>query len=47
MLSKIAQGYLIFLINTPSDKVRLEDMPVVEEYSDFFPEKLKSLPPER
>nr|XP_027077038.1 uncharacterized protein LOC113700792 [Coffea arabica] len=47
MLSKGGQGYLIFLINTPSDKVRLEDMPVVKEYPDMFPEELESLPPER
>ena len=31
LLSKGAQGYLAFLINTPSDKVRLEDMPIVKE----------------
>ncbi|XP_071933124.1 uncharacterized protein [Coffea arabica] len=47
MLSKRAQGYLTFLINTPSDKMRLEDMPVVKEYPDVFLEKLESLPPER
>ncbi|XP_071921717.1 uncharacterized protein [Coffea arabica] len=47
MLSKGAQGYLAFLINTPSDKVRLEDMPIVKEYPDVFPEELESLPPER
>ncbi|XP_071923167.1 uncharacterized protein [Coffea arabica] len=47
MLSKGAQGFLAFLINTPSDKVRLEDMPVVKEYPDVFPEELESLPPER
>ena len=38
---------MVFLINTPSDKVRLEDMLVVKEFSDVFPEKLESLPPER
>ncbi|XP_071921759.1 uncharacterized protein [Coffea arabica] len=47
MLSKGAQGYLDFLINTPSDKVNLEDMPVVKDYPDVFPEELESLPPER
>nr|XP_027088650.1 uncharacterized protein LOC113710000 [Coffea arabica] len=40
MLSKGGQGYLAFLINTPSDKVRLEDVPVVRDYPDIFPEKL-------
>ena len=47
LLSKGARGYLTFLINTPSDKVKLEDMPVVKEFSDVFPEELESLPPER
>ena len=41
------QGYLAFLINTPGDKVRLEDMPVVKKYPNVFPEELESLPPER
>ena len=47
MLSKGAQGYLIFLINTRIDKVNLEDMPVVKDYPNVFPEELESLPPER
>ena len=47
MLSKGAQGYLVFLINTPSNKVRLEDMPVVKEYPNVFSKKLESLLPER
>ncbi|XP_071921742.1 uncharacterized protein [Coffea arabica] len=47
MLSKGAQGFLAFLINAPSDQVKLEDVPVVQEFSDVFPEELKTLPPER
>ncbi|XP_071933751.1 uncharacterized protein [Coffea arabica] len=47
MLSKGAQAYLAFLINTPSDKVKLEDMPVVKEYPDVFSEKLESFSLER
>mgnify|MGYP004717297889 FL=1 len=47
MLSKGAQGYLAFLINTRSDEVKLEDMSVVKEYPDIFPEELESLPLER
>ena len=38
---------MAFLINTPSDKVRLEDIPVVKKYPDVFPEELESLPLER
>ncbi|XP_027158420.1 uncharacterized protein LOC113760043 [Coffea eugenioides] len=47
ILSKGAQGFLAFLINAPSDQVRLEDVPVVREFPDVFPEELKTLPPER
>nr|XP_027090296.1 uncharacterized protein LOC113711331 [Coffea arabica] len=47
MLSKGAQGFLAFLINAPSDQVKLEDVPVVREFPDVFPEELRTLPPER
>ncbi|XP_071926115.1 uncharacterized protein [Coffea arabica] len=46
-LSRGARGYLAFLINTPGEKTKLEDMPVISEYPDVFPEELESLPPER
>ena len=29
------------------DKVKLENVPVVKEFFDVFPEKLETLPPER
>ncbi|XP_071901093.1 uncharacterized protein [Coffea arabica] len=32
---------------TLSDQVKLEDVPVVQEFPDVFPEELKTLPPER
>ncbi|XP_071918797.1 uncharacterized protein [Coffea arabica] len=47
LLSKGAQGYLAFLINIPGDKVKLEDVLVVNEFPDVFPDELKSMPPER
>nr|XP_027062987.1 uncharacterized protein LOC113689412 [Coffea arabica] len=47
LLSRGARGYLAFLINTPGEKTKLEDMPVISEFPDVFPEELKSLPPER
>ncbi|XP_071909678.1 uncharacterized protein [Coffea arabica] len=47
MLYNEAQGFLTFLINVPSDQVKLEDVPVVREFIDMFPEELKTLPPER
>ncbi|XP_071914143.1 uncharacterized protein [Coffea arabica] len=47
LLSRGARGYLAFLINTPGEKTKLEDMPVISKYPDVFPEELESLPPER
>ena len=41
MLSKGVQVYLTFLINTPNNKMRLEDMSVVKEYPDVFPKKIR------
>ncbi|XP_071918701.1 uncharacterized protein [Coffea arabica] len=47
MLHKGVQGFLGFLINAPSDQVKFEDVPIVRDFSDVFPEELTSLPPER
>lgn len=47
LLSRGTRGYLAFLINTPGEKIKLEDMPVISEFPDVFPEELESLPPER
>ncbi|XP_071933153.1 uncharacterized protein [Coffea arabica] len=47
LLSKGAQGYLVFLINTPGNKVKLEDVLVVNEFFDVFSDELKSMPLER
>ena len=47
LLSRGAQGYLAYLINTPNDKVRVEYVPIVKDYPDIFPRELMPLPPER
>ncbi|XP_027158242.1 uncharacterized protein LOC113759863 [Coffea eugenioides] len=47
LLSHGARGYLGFLVNTPGEKIKLENMPVINEYPDVFPEELASLPPEK
>ena len=47
MLSNGTHGYLAFLLNTPEEKVKLEDMPFIRKYSNVFPDELVSLPPER
>ena len=47
LLSKRAQSYLAYLINTLKDKVKIEDVSMAQHYLDAFPEELISLPPER
>nr|XP_027067805.1 uncharacterized protein LOC113693471 [Coffea arabica] len=47
LLSRGAQGFLTFLINTPTDKLKIEDVSVVSEYPDVFPDELVNLPSER
>ena len=44
LLSNGARGYLTFLVNTPGEKVKLEDMPVINEYPNVFSDELVSLP---
>ncbi|XP_071921823.1 uncharacterized protein [Coffea arabica] len=45
LFSRGAQGFLAFLINTPTDKLNVEDVPVVDEYSDVFSDELVNLLP--
>ncbi|XP_071926051.1 uncharacterized protein [Coffea arabica] len=47
LLSRGARGFLAFLIYTLTDKLNVEDVPVVGEYSDVFPDELVNLPPQR
>ncbi|XP_071905720.1 uncharacterized protein [Coffea arabica] len=47
LLSRGARGFLAFLINTPTDKLNVKDVPVVGEYSDVFLDELVNLPPQR
>ena len=46
-LKRGCQAFLAYLINPSKDKNKMEDVDVVKEFSDVFPEELKSLPPER
>ncbi|GKV24897.1 hypothetical protein SLEP1_g34439 [Rubroshorea leprosula] len=41
------QGFLVFVTDTSSVTSRLEDIPVVREFPDVFPEDLPSLPPDK
>eukprot|EP00261_Vitis_vinifera_P033067 XP_019074310.1 PREDICTED: uncharacterized protein LOC109122258 [Vitis vinifera] len=46
LLKKGCQGFLASVMSNESD-LKLEDMPIVREYPDVFPEDLLGLPPER
>ncbi|GKV15612.1 hypothetical protein SLEP1_g26388 [Rubroshorea leprosula] len=41
------QGFLVFVTDASSVTLRLEDIPMVCEFSDVFPEDLPGLPPNR
>ncbi|XP_035542792.1 uncharacterized protein LOC118345037 [Juglans regia] len=41
------QGYLAFVVDEPKEELKLEEIPIVREYTEVFPEDLSGLPPER
>ena len=47
MLQKSYQGYLAYAIKVRDSGSRLEDIPVVREFSDVFLEDLLGIPPNR
>ena len=47
MLRKSYQGYLAYAIEVRDSGSRLEDIPVVKEFPDLFPEDLLGIPPDR
>ena len=47
MLRKSYQGYLAYAIEVRGSGSRLEDIPVVREFPDVFPEDLPDIPPDR
>ena len=47
LLQKGCKGYLSHVVGTRSSEVGLEDVPVVRDFSDVFPDDLPGLPPER
>ena len=46
LLRKGYQGFLAYVVNEENDS-KLEDIPIVRDYPDVFPEDLPGLPPER
>ena len=47
LLQKGCKGYLAHVVDTRSSEVRFEDVPVVRDFLDVFPDDLPGLPPER
>ena len=45
MLRKGCIGFLAYVIDSKAKEEKLEDIPIVKEFSDMFPEDLPSLPP--
>ncbi|KAF5472138.1 hypothetical protein F2P56_008878 [Juglans regia] len=41
------QGYLAIVVDEPKEELKLEEIPIVREYPEVFPEDLSGLPPER
>ena len=47
MLRKGCQGYLAFVVDRRQEGTRLEDIPIVKEFLDVFPDDISGLPPDR
>ena len=47
MLLKCCQGYLAFMVDKRQKGTRLEDIPIVKEFLDVFPDDISGLPPDR
>ena len=47
MLRKGCQGYLAFVVDRRQKGTRLEDIPIVKEFPDVFPDDISGLPPDR
>ena len=46
MLRKGCQGYLAFVVDRRQEGTRLEDVPIVKEFPDVFPDDISGLPPD-
>ena len=47
MLRKGCQGYLAFVVGMRQEGTRLEDIPIVKEFPNVFPDDILGLPPDR
>ena len=47
MLSKGCQGYLAYVVETEKEGIQVDEIPVVREFPDVFPDDIAGLPPDR
>ena len=47
MLRKGCQGYLAFIVDRRQEGTLLEDIPIIKEFPDVFPDDISGLPPDR
>ena len=47
MLRKGCQGYLAYVVETEKEGILVDEIPVVREFPDVFPDDITGLPPER
>ena len=47
MLPKCCQGYLAYVVETGKEGTMVDEIPVVTEFPDVFPDDIAGLPPER
>ena len=47
MIQKGCQGYLAFVVDRRQEGTRLEDIPIVKEFPDVFPDDISGLPSDR
>ncbi|XP_073121031.1 uncharacterized protein [Henckelia pumila] len=47
IIKKGGQGFLAYLFNKPKDQLRVSEIPIVQDFSEVFPEEINSLPPHR
>ena len=47
MLRKGCQGYLAYVVETEKEGILVDEIPVVREFPDVFPNDIAGLPPDR
>ena len=47
MLRKVCQGYLAYVVETGKERTLVDEIPIVKEFSDVFPDDIAGLPPNR